>query len=87
MIQQRQNKYRLKMSEKSERENEIIYKIESSGGSIKGKNMNLEALTEPITKVLFEIKGRKRCLGGAHRVHFEYSLLHDSVTTIRVAPS
>ena len=26
------------------------------------------------------------CLGGAHRVHFEHSLLHDSVTTIRVAP-
>ena len=25
-------------------------------------------------------------LGGAHRVHFEHSLLHDSVTTIRVAP-
>ena len=36
MIQQRQNKYRLKMSEKSERENEIIYKIESSDGSLKG---------------------------------------------------
>ena len=36
---------------------------------------------------LFEIKGIwKRCLGGAHRVHFEHSLLHDSVTTIRVAP-
>ena len=27
MIQQRQNKYPLKMSEKSERENEIIYKV------------------------------------------------------------
>ena len=24
-----------------------------------------------------------RCLGGAHRVHFEHSLLHDSVTAIR----
>ena len=24
--------------------------------------------------------------GGAHRVHFEHSLLHDSLTTIRVAP-
>ena len=36
---------------------------------------------------LFERKGiSKRCLGGAHRVHFEHSLLHDSVTTIRVAP-
>ena len=36
---------------------------------------------------LFKRKGIwKRCLGGAHRVHFEHSLLHDSVTTIRVAP-
>ena len=28
----------------------------------------------------------KRVPGGAHSVHFENSLLHDSVTTIRVAP-
>ena len=36
---------------------------------------------------LFGIKGIwKRCLRGAHRIHFEHSLLHDSVTNIRVAP-
>ena len=34
----------------------------------------------------YQRKFRKACLGGAHRVHFEHSLLHDSVTTIMEVP-
>ena len=50
--------------------------------------VSLEALTQPIAKVNCSKKREfgKGAWGGAHRVHFEHSLLHDSVTTIKVAP-
>ena len=52
------------------------------------------ALTQPITRlicsncltVLKEKRNLEKAPGGAHRVHFEHSLLYDSVTTISVAP-